>query len=303
MSRVTIRFVIFKQLRTVPSIVLLSLLCIYIVWGSTYLAIRYALDSFPPFLIVGIRNVIAGALLFVLSRARGAPMPPRLEWRNASLIGVLLLAGGMAGTALAEQRVSSSTAAIVVASAPIWNALAMGLFKEWPTRFEWLGIIIGLGGVILLMADGNLQGEPLGVVIQVCGLSLWALGSAFGRHLRLPEGGMGHAIEMLAGGAASFIIAFALGERLDRPILPESVVALAYLTIVGSLIAFSAYMIVIKNLRPALASTYAYVNPVVAIGLGVALRGEMISAGALAAIGIILGAVVVMTLARRPGRT
>lgn len=114
---------------------------------------------------------------------------------------------------------------------------------------------------------------------------------------------MGHAIEMLAGGAASFIIAFALGERLDRPILPESVVALAYLTIVGSLIAFSAYMIVIKNLRPALASTYAYVNPVVAIGLGVALRGEMISAGALAAIGIILGAVVVMTLARRPGRT
>lgn len=272
-------------------------------WGSTYLAIRYALDSFPPFLIVGMRNVIAGALLFGLSRARGAAMPPRIEWRNAALIGVLLLAGGMAGTALAEQRISSSTTAIVVASAPIWNALAMGLFREWPTRFEWLGIVIGLGGVVLLTADGNLQGEPLGVIIQLCGLSLWALGSAFGRHLRVPEGGMGHAIEMLAGGAASFVIAFALGERFDRPVLPESVIALVYLTVVGSLIAFSAYMIVIKNLRPALASTYAYVNPAVAIALGVAIRGETISAGALVAIGIIFGAVVVMTLARRPGHT
>lgn len=279
---------------------LLSLLCIYVVWGSTYLAIRYALDSFPPFLLIGIRFVTAGVVLFAIARLRGAQVPTRIEWRNAGLIGALLLAGGTAGTALAEQTIPSSTSAIIVASAPVWNALALGLFREWPSRGEWLGIAVGLVGVVLLTADGALQGSVIGVAFQLAGLTLWALGSAFGRRLHVPKGAMGHAAEMLVGGAVCFIIAAFKGEALDRPILPESMLALVYLTVIGSMLAFSAYMIVIRNLRPALASSYAYVNPVVAIALGVAMRGEVITPNQLIAVGVIFVALVVMTLARPP---
>ena len=218
-------------------------------------------------------------------------------------MGVLLLAGGNAGTALAEEHISSSLASIIVASAPIWNALAMGMYREWPTRFEWLGIGIGLAGVLALSTDGKLLSDPIGVVIQLVGVNLWALGSAFGRKLQLPSGSMGYAAEMLTGGVACFAFSLLRGEQLDRPLLAESAVAWVYLTVVGSIIAFSAYMIVIKNLRPALSSSYAYVNPAVAIGLGVTFRGDTISPSAMAAVAIISVAVLFMSLARQPGHT
>ncbi len=129
-------------------------------WRSTYLAIHYAVESIPPFLLVGSRCAVAGIVMFVIARSRGAPMPTGREWRNAALIGVLLLAGGTSGTALAAPYISSSMSAIIVASAPIWNALAMGLYREWPTRFEWIGIAIGLVGVLMLFTDGSLRANP-----------------------------------------------------------------------------------------------------------------------------------------------
>lgn len=290
-----------SRFRNIPPIALLSLLCIYVVWGSTYLAIRIALDSLPPFFLVGSRFVTAGIILYVIARLRGVAPPTRIQWRNAGIVGILLLAGGNAGTALAEEHIASSMSAIIVASAPIWNALAMGLYREWPTRFEWLGIGIGLAGVLALSTDGELRADPIGVIIQLVGINLWSLGSAFGRKLELPPGGMGYAAEMLIGGTVCFALSLLRGEQLNRPLLPESAVAWVYLTIVGSIIAFSAYMIVIKNLRPALSSSYAYVNPIVAIGLGVAFRAETVSPSAMLAVAIITVAVLFMSLAKQPG--
>ena len=292
-----------SRIRNIPPIVLASLLCIYLVWGSTYLAIHYAVESIPPFMLVGSRCAVAGIIIFGIARARGAPMPTRREWRNAALIGVLLLAGGTSGTALAAPYISSSMSAIIVASAPVWNALAMGLYREWPTRFEWFGIAIGLVGVLLLFTDGSIQANPIGIVIQLVGLGGWSLGSAFGRKLSVPAGGMGYGAELLAGGLAGFALAALRGEQITHAISAESAIAWVYLTTIGSIIAFSAYMIVIKNLRPALSSSYAYVNPVVAIALGVSLRGEAISPGEVAAVAIIMMGVVFMSLAKQPGHT
>lgn len=155
----------------------------------------------------------------------------------------------------------------------------------------------------MLFTDGSLRANPIGIVIQLVGLGMWSLGSAFGRKLAVPAGGMGYAAELLAGGAAGFALGLLRGEQITQAISAESAIAWVYLTTVGSIVAFSAYMIVIKNLRPALSSSYAYVNPVVAIGLGVLMRGETVSPGEIAAVAIIMIAVVFISLARQPGHT
>jgi drug/metabolite transporter (DMT)-like permease len=278
--------------------VVLALLALYLVWGSTYLGIRVALEGFPPLFMAGTRYVLAGGLLYAFLRLRGAPRPSAREWGGALLVGTLLVAGN-ALVSVSEQWVSSGLAAVVIASMPLWAVLLAGLWGEWPSRREWTGLAVGLAGVALLQGGRELRASPLGAALLVVSTWSWALGSMWGRRLPLPRGPMGSAAEMLGGGAAWLAVSLAAGDRLAGVPAVRPLAAFAYLTVFGSLVAFSAYTWLLRHVRPALATSYAYVNPVVAVGLG-ALAGEPVGARAVGALALILLGVGIVAARRAP---
>lgn len=276
----------------------LSLLAVYFIWGSTYLALRIALESFPPFMLVGTRFVIAGGLMLAWLRWRGEPMPTRKEWIHAGIVGILLLGVGNGGVTFAEQWVSSALAAAVIATSPLWTALFSGLFGHWPARREWVGIVLGLVGVILLNLEGELRAAPLGAFALILAPIGWSLGSVLSRYkLSLPKGPMGSAAEMLVGGIGLSLLSVWRGEQLGTLTVP-AVSAWLYLIVFGSLVAFTAYMFLIRTVRPSLALSYTYVNPVVALGLGLLFADGTVTGFGLLGLGVILAGVVVITLAR-----
>ena len=281
-----------------PLGVVFSLFALYVIWGSTYLVIRFALEGFPPFMMAGIRFVIAGGTLYLFLRARGTPNPTRAQWIGSVLVGCLLLAGGNGGVTFAEQWVSSGLAAVWVATMPIWAALFGGLWGRWPARIEWLGLLFGFVGVGMLNLEGNLLANPLGAIALTAATICWAFGSVWSRHLQLPTGPMNSAAQMLAGSTALFVLSIGSGEKLE--VLPplQSILAVMYLVVFGSLIAFSAYGYLLRNTRPALATSYAYVNPVVAVLLGVWLGGEQITSLGVVAMLVILGGVALVAVGR-----
>jgi len=278
--------------------VVLALLTLYLVWGSTYLGIRVALEGFPPLFMAGTRYVLAGGLLYAFLRLRGAPRPSAREWGGALLVGTLLVAGN-ALVSVSEQWVSSGLAAVVIASMPLWAVLLAGLWGEWPSRREWTGLAVGLAGVALLQGGGELRASPLGAALLVVSTWSWALGSMWSRRLPLPGGPMGSAAEMLGGGAAWLAVSLAAGDRLAGVPAVRPLAAFVYLTVFGSLLAFSAYTWLLRHVRPALATSYAYVNPVVAVGLG-ALAGEPVGARAVGALALILCGVGIVAARRAP---
>lgn len=277
----------------------LALLAVYLIWGSTYLGIRVALEGFPPFLMAGVRFLVAGGVLYIWLRARGAPAPSRAQWAGGALLGMLLLVGGNGGVTFAEQWVASGLAALGVATVPLWAALFAGLLGRWPGRVEWLGLALGFVGVALLNLEGDLRAQPIGALILALAAASWAFGTVWSRRLTMPTGLMASAVQMLAAGPALLLAGLASGERVTS--LPGSrpLLALGYL-IVAALIAFSAYNYLLRRVRPALATSYAYVNPPVAVGLGVWLAGESIGgSGLLAMVVILAGVALVMIGARR----
>ncbi len=283
----------------------LALLSVYLIWGSTYLGIRFALESFPPLLMVGFRLLIAGALMFIFLRVRGAPMPTRRQWLGAAVIGAFLLGGGNGGVTVAEQWVSSGLAAVVIASMPLWAALFGGLWKRWPNRIEWVGLMVGFAGVAVLNMEQNIRANPLGAIVLFGAAISWAFGSVLSGHLQLPKGPMSSAAQMLAGGVLLLALGALSGERITALPSTRSAVAFVYLITFGSLIGFSSYAYLLRTVRPTLATSYAYVNPLVAVGLGVLLGGEKITAVGLIATLIILGGVGLVAMGRarstRPG--
>jgi drug/metabolite transporter (DMT)-like permease len=283
--------------------VVVALLCVYIIWGSTYLGIKWALEGgFPPFMMGGVRFLIAGVLMYAFLRLRGVPNPTRREWLALAPIGMLLLVGGNGGVTFAEQWVSSSLAAVWIASMPLWAALFSGLFGRWPGPLEWLGLGLGLVGVLLLNGEGDFQANPIGAVALLTATICWAFGSVWSRRLSLPGGPMSSAGEMLIGGAALALLSVATGERVTQPITWGGIAALIYLIIFGSIVAFSAYLFLLRRVRPTLATSYAYVNPVVALALGMGLAGESITPLGIVATMVILAAVVlVVTAPNRQG--
>ena len=279
--------------------VVLALLAVYLIWGSTYLGIRVALEGFPPFLMAGVRFLIAGGVLYGALRARGAPAPSRAQWGGGALLGMLLLAGGNGGVTFAEQWVASGLAALGVATVPLWAALFAGLLGRWPGRVEWLGLALGFAGVVLLNLEGDLRAQPIGALILALAAASWAFGSVWSRRLALPDGLMASAVQMLAAGPALLLAGLISGERIASLPATRPLLALGYL-IVAALIAFSAYNYLLRRVRPALATSYAYVNPPVAVGLGVWLAGEQIGGSGLVAMVVILaGVALVMIGARR----
>lgn len=279
--------------------IVLALLAIYIIWGSTYLAIRLALlGGFPPFALGASRFVIAGLAMYIFLRLKGAPNPTRREWLSAGAVGILLLVGGNGMVIVAEQWVASGIAALAVGAVPIWAVLFAGLWGRWPVKFEWVGLLLGFAGVVLLNLEGDMRASPLGAAALIFATASWAFGSVWSKHLNMPGGMMSSAAQMLVAGAVMTVLSLGLSEHMTAMPTTDAFVALAYLVVFGSIVGFSAYVFLLKNVRPSLATSYAYVNPVVAVGLGAWLGSEHITVFGLVAMGVILAGVAIVMAAK-----
>lgn len=274
---------------------------LYTVWGSTYLAQRVAITSFPPLFMAGFRFVAAGVPLYVVLRRRGAPKPTWTELRAAALAAVPLLVFGMGGAAVALQRVPSGLAALVFGSVPLWTSLFDFLMGGRIRRVEIVGLLLGLGGVLLVSLRGALRGDPMGAMIVIAAAASYSLGCVATRRLKLPAGVLGTAAQMTAGGVMLLVASAARGEHLVAP-SGGAVVALVYLIVFGSMLAYSAFGYLLRNARPALATSYAYVNPIVALALGAAIAGERVTRVDLAGLLLVLGAVAMVALGSRAPR-
>jgi len=287
-----------------------SLLLVYILWGSTYLAIRFAVETIPPFLMAGTRFLIAGSILYLWRRAAGDPVPTRRQWQSPALIGLLLLLGGNGMLSWAEQNVPSGVAALLIGSVPLWMA-AIEAVRPGGTRPNWigvLGLVVGFGGIAILVGpslSGGSKAElhPLGIAVLLFASLSWSIGSIYSRHAELPQSPLlTTSMEMLAGGAGLILAGTATGEwrALALPsVALRSWLGLVYLAVFGSMVAYTAYTWLLRNAPLPLVSTYAYVNPLIAILLGSLFAREGFTARILAAAFVIVGSVVVINLSPR----
>lgn len=292
-----------RPLRDPRSLIPLALFALYVIWGSTYLGIRYALESYPPFLLAGVRFLGAGVALYGFLRWRGLTPPTTRQWRNAAFSGVLLLGFGNGLVCFAEERVSSGIAAVAVASMPLFAAVFSGWYGHWPNRRETLGLLVGFVGVIVLNLGAGLAGSRLGAIALLTAAMCWAFGSAWSKRQDMPAGPMNTAAQMLCASVVLLLVGFGTGEHLPAHPTLRATLAVFYLAVFGSIVAFSAYLYVLKHARPALATSYAYVNPPVAVLFGVMLAGEHVGSFDLAGMAIILLGVGVITLAKSRVRT
>ncbi|MHB8194201.1 MAG: EamA family transporter [Bellilinea sp.] len=299
----------------IPLSVWAGMISIYIVWGSTYLAIRFAVDTIPPFLMAGIRNLTAGVILYTFMRLRGTPAPTRLNWRSAAIIGLLLLTGGNGLVSWAEKTVPSAITALLVGAVPLWMILidwVSGRYRDPEKRPNWLafvGVFTGFAGIALLVGPdeiGNTQVDLIGAGALLLGALLWAGGSLYSREAVLPKSPLlGTGMEMITGGLGLFVVSLLAGEwgQFDlAAVSAKSLYGMLYLILFGSLVGFASYTWLLRAAPTTLVSTYAYVNPVVAIFLGVLFAGEVISGRMLLAAVIILASVALITFTRQPAR-
>lgn len=275
-----------------------ALASVYILWGSTYLAIRFALEGYPPFLLGAIRMFLAGALMYVVLRSRGTKPPTAKQWRALAVLSIfmVLLSNGLVN--LAETQVGSGLAAIAVASMPLFAGVFAMLRGRHPTRIEWIGLSIGFVGVLWLNAGSELSSSPLGLVCLVVASLAWAWGSIWSRDLDLPTPFMSAAGQMLAGSVWMLGAAVATGERMTTLPSMDATLAMLYLVVAGSIFGFTAYIWLLQHVRPALATSYAYVNPPIAVLFGAWLGGEIFTSHDLGAMVVILAGVAIITLAR-----
>ncbi|GAB7127169.1 drug/metabolite exporter YedA [Silvimonas sp. JCM 19000] len=281
-----------------PTLLLLCLAIVYVVWGSTYLGIRIGLEGIPPLLLSAVRNLSAGAILLAWLRWRGAPWPTLRQWRNGVIIGFMMMSVGNGFVCVAEQSVPSGIAALVVASGPIFAILFGWLFGTRPRVIEWIGVGLGFAGVALLNLDLRAAANPVGVIIVVIAAASWSFATILQRRLDMPVG-TSAAVQMLGGGACLIPMAAIHGESWPMHVPTQSWLALLYLIVFGSIITYSAFVYVITHSRPALATSYAYVNPVVAVGLGAVFAGEQVSLPLVLGMLVILAGVALIVLGQR----
>jgi drug/metabolite transporter (DMT)-like permease len=294
--------------RCSPMALAAGMMVIYFVWGSTYLAIRFGVETMPPFLMAGSRFLLAGGILYAWVRIKGAPRPQAADWRSALFLGALLLLGGNGLVTWAEQWLDSGVAALIITTTPLW----MMLF-EWlvfggrrPRAIVWAGMAIGFCGVALLIQpEGDDDGGArFWAVVAMCAAPVtWSLGSLFSqRARRLDPPLLNTALQMLCGGGLMFAVGLIAGEPAEfdpGTISLRSWLSFAYLVIFGSLLAFTTYMWLLRVARPSVVSTYAYVNPLVAVFVGAAFGGEALTADIGLATALIIGAVALISLQRR----
>lgn len=273
---------------------LFALFLVYVVWGSTYLVMRFAVEGLPPLLMGGVRFVLAGSLLVAFLRARGAPMPTWKEWAWSAPVGTLFFLFGNGLVAIAELKISSGIAAVVCATMPLWAAAMGPFFGQRTTRREWIAMGLGMTGVVILTAGAELRADLVSTAVLMAAPIAWALGSLLARKLPLPKGLMSAGTEMVTGGVVLLIASFFRGEHLPADPPLKSLASMAYLIVFGSLVAFSAYNWLLHNTRPAIAMSYSYVNPAIAVFVGAALGSEELHGHTLIATALIVAATVAM---------
>lgn len=267
-----------------------ALLTIYTIWGSAFLAIRIALEGFPPFLMSGLRYLFAGCVLYTFMWLRGAKSPRPHEWLAATGAGVFLIMMANGGLVFAEQWISSGLAAMGFATAPLWAVLFAAFWERWPTRGEWIGLGLGFLGVVLLNLETDLSASPIGAVVLMISAMGWGVGSIVSRRVSLPVGLMGSAAMMISGGLMLTVFGWAVGERLSSVPAMRPILAFGYLSIFSSLIGFSAYNFLLRHTRPAVFTSHAYTNPAIAVALGVIFEHERLNRLECLAIAMTIGA-------------
>ena len=287
--------------------IIAALITVYVVWGSTYLAIRIAIETLPPFLMAGTRFAIAGALLYAWRRVRGAPRPTLKQWKAATAVGALLLLGGNGGVVWAEQWVESGRAALVVATVPFWMVLLDRIRPggSRPSVAVWIGVAVGLAGVALLAGGSSGVSYRFGLIVLLIASVAWAAGSLYSRTAILPTALTATGMEMLTGGILLLAFGIAMGELGEGTMAVvslRSALALLYLIVFGSLLGFTCYVWLLRVASAGLVSTYAYVNPVVAVFLGWLIASEPLSPRVIAASAVIIGSVVLITTAQATRR-
>ncbi len=270
------------------SLIIAALFCTYFIWGSTYLAIKFGIESFPPFLMGGLRFTVAGILLYVAMRLLGAPNPTKQEWFGATVVGILLPALGNGTVCYVQQTVSSSVAALAIATAPIWMAIFSSFWGHKITKQEWLGIAVGFVGIGMLNFGGSLHGQLLSALLLIFAAATWSFGSVWGKYLSMPAGLMAPACQMLMGGIALLIFSALQGEQYPSAISLKSWGAMLFLIVLGSLVAYSAYQYLLKTVRPLVASSNTFVNPIVAFAVGIWLANEKVTHNEYIALAVIL---------------
>ncbi len=289
-----------------PGLIVACLAATWLIWGSTYLAIKWALVSFPPFFQMGSRFVVAGLLLGAWVRWRGAAWPTREQWVSAFILGALMLGGGYGATAWAQTSISSGLVVAFIAVVPALVALAQLPYGVRPSRLEAAGITLGLLGVLWLTRGQGFSASPEGLVAITLACVTWSLGTVWARHglpggaaLKLAPGAAGFASQMFAGGLLLLGAAWLVGEQPQLQPDPRALLCWAYLVVAGSLIGFSAYMLLLERTSATLASTYTFVNPVIGLTLGVWIGGEVVTGDEWAAAGLVCVGVVLLLLGKR----
>lgn len=286
-----------REKRAVNPTLILCLASVYVIWSSTYLAMRVAVAELPPMLTAGARYLTAGVVMLAVARVRGAPWPSLRQWLRVVPAGALLFIGGNGFVAVAETSVSSGGAAVVCATMPLWAGVLSAATGERPTLREWGSLGLGFLGVIVLMGSPSLDGEPLHRYLLIASPICWAIGSIYTRRLPKPvtktagDTFMAPAMQMLTGGASVILVGLVRGEHVPTAASGEALACVAYLIVFGSIIGFTAYDWLLRNARPVVATSYAFVNPVMAVLIGAALYGEPLSWQAGLANALIVGAV------------
>lgn len=275
-----------------------ALASVYILWGSTYLAIRFALESYPPFLLGAFRMFLAGAIMYAVLRWRGVKPPTGKQWRTLWVLSIwmVLLSNGLVN--LAETEVGSGLAAIAVASMPLFAGVFAMLRGRHPSKIEWVGLVIGFLGVLWLNAGSELSSSTLGLICLIIAPIAWAWGSIWSRDQDLPQPFMSAAAQMLTGSVWMLLAAGLHGERITAMPSTGATAAMFYLVVAGSIFGFTAYIWLLHHVRPALATSYAYVNPPIAVLFGAWLAGERFTAHDIGAMAVILLGVVIITLSK-----
>ena len=273
-------------------LILAALFCTYFIWGSTYLAIRFGVESFPPFLMAGFRFTLAGLILYVVMRYMGSPNPTKKQWLGASAVGILLPALGNGTVCYVQQTISSSVAALAIATAPIWMAIFSSIWGNAISKREWLGIAIGFVGIVLLNFSGSLQGDIVSATLLLFAAASWSFGSVWGKQLNsndaMPGGLMAPACQMLIGGIGLLIFSVIQGEQWPQTITAKSWGAVLFLVVFGSIVAYSAYQYLLKTVRPLVASSNTFVNPIVAFIVGILFANETVTKNEYLALAVIL---------------
>ena len=296
--------------RRSPVRLALAFLAVYLIWGSTYLAIRYAIETLPALLMAGTRYLVAGGVVYAWGLRRGTERPSLGAWREALILGALFFLGGNGAVVWAETRVPSGLASLLIATMPLWVVLLDWLRPGGtrPQAIVIVGVALGFFGLLLLVPPGRSNGvegvDPLGALVLVIGALSWATGSLYARHAELPQSlVLASGMEMICGGAQLFVAGIARGELADvRPeaVSLRSLLAFAYLVVFGSIVAFNAFTYLLEVATPPRVATYAYVNPVVAVLLGWLLAGEPLTPQTILGAAVIVGAVAMVTAGQGP---